>query len=857
MYQQFRRAGKPAGKRTAKRTGIRTGKRTSKRLLALALLSACCAVRIASAAISTAANDAAPIAADAAGSACVAAPFGADTLYLRGSMSTWAARPELAFHYQCNAYLLDLELLGRQDFKVADAAFSPARTIGAAPGQQTEVAHDGRPYAAVSGDGVANLSAFFAGAYTVRLSFSGAGAPLLSISERPAGAAAGTPANPVAASLLHDSRDLASKAPFGAAPAGSTLHFALAAMPGVSAATLVIEQRRLEGNQDPLDYRPLARIALQRETGKVDGEGSGNGAAAERWSGDYRFPAIGVFGYYFEVSIGGQTYVYQNNAQPVYWTREAGSNGRGVAAALPADSAAIRRFRQTIYAPDFRVPDWARDAVYYYIFPDRFRNGSAANDQQPGADPVRGDTRVFHKNWLDRPDRPATGRDFFGGDLQGVIDKLDYIAALGANTLYLTPVFEAASNHKYDTADYRNIDSNYGSNADYQRLTAEAARRGLRVIVDASFNHTGADSIYFDRYARYGGAGAFGGGRINPGSPYADWYSFTPGAGAPDQQYRGWLGVSNLPELNKASPGFRAFAYGDPDSVTELWLQRGASGWRMDVAPWVPDDFWHGWRAALKARHPDALTIAETWFDASKFLLGDSFDSTMNYVLRNAVLDYAAGIPANAVYPNIELLREAYPPQAFYALMNVLSTHDLPRALYHLGYQSADADAATVALAKQRLRLAVLFQMTFPGAPTVYYGDEVGVTGGDDPDNRAPYPWADLGGRPDQATLEEFKAMIKLRRDYPVLRHGSLAAPALLDRHVIALVRQDGAQWALTLTNNAQVAQEVEVPLPPALRAAFLTDVQSGARLPVENGKVKLSVPALYGRILVSQPVGQ
>jgi glycosidase len=283
------------------------------------------------------------------------------------------------------------------------------------------------------------------------------------------------------------------------------------------------------------------------------------------------------------------------------------------------------------------------------------------------------------------------------------------------------------------------------------------------------------------------------------------------------------------------------------------WLNRGAAGWRMDVAPWVPDDFWREWRSAIKQHRPDALTIAETWFDASKFFLGDSFDSTMNYIFRNTVLDYAAGGDAKALYENIEQMREAYPAQSFFALMNLLSSHDQARALHQFGLHSEGDPAAGIALAKQRLRLAVFFQMIFPGAPSVYYGDEVGVTGADDPYNRATYPWADRGGKPDLELLADFKRLISLRREHAVLRHGSLAAPLLLNEHVIVLARQDGKHRALTATNNATTPQTVTVQLPTGWNEAELVDALTGERLMPVQGRVMLTVPALFGTVLLGR----
>jgi glycosidase len=656
-----------------------------------------------------------------------------------------------------------------------------------------------------------------------------------------------------AAQTTHfDSRSSEFKTPFGAQPRGTEITFRIGNdVPGLKHATLVIERRRMSGNQEQLDYQPLARIEMTPEP-----RGLGTGFAAK-----YRFEDIGVYGYWFEVETDQGRYALQNNKDAVYWTREPGSMGAALTEPLPEDKTSIRRYRQTIYAADFKVPDWARDLVYYYIFPERFRNGDKSNDPRPGGgrpqDRYQNHDVEKHPTWIGKPYKPGTGdgsdavynNDFFGGDLAGIIEKLDYIKSVGANAIYMTPIFRAPSNHKYDTADYKTIDPAFGTNDDFVRLCAEAAKRGIRVIPDTSLNHVGADSPYFNRYGNYPAGGAFDNGKVNPASPYASWFKFNPNGMTTDKQYEGWVGVADLPEIDKSNPSFRAYAYGDKDSVTRLWLQRGAAGWRMDVAPWVPDDFWREWRKAVKATKPDALTISETWFDASKFFLGDMFDSTMNYIFRNAVLDYAAGKPAAQTYANLELMREAYPPQVFFALMNLLSTHDSARALHHFGYHD-DGNAKALKLAKQRLRLAVFFQMTYPGSPTIYYGDEVGLAGGDDPYNRAPYPWADEGGHPDEALLADFKRLTKLRHDLPVLRHGSLDAPLHTDEHVIVLGRHDGDSWAITATNNSEKARTVTVALP--FPAKQLNDALGGASVAVHDGEIKLTVPPLFGRVLTT-----
>ena len=762
-------------------------------------------------------------------------PLGAATLFLRGTPNNWAALDDYAFQFSCDAYYLNVKLSGRFEFKIADASWQPASTVG------------------VDGIGGGNFVHTFSGEHTLRLTWAG-NRPQLSVGDKtfadPRSAAL---TDPVALSLQFDSRAAADKAPFGAVPAGTLIDFALTAAAGVDSLTLVVEKRRLEGNQEVLAYTEVARVPMIK---------SASATSTERWTAAHRFADVAVYGYWFEARIGGRLVVVQNNSDAVFWTREKGSGGHGAVADKPAATGTVRRFRQTVFGADFKVPDWAPDAVYYYIFPDRFRNGNKANDPKPGLDRYHRHTVELHPSWLDKPYRPGSGdgsdsvfnNDFFGGDLAGIIQKLDYIKDLGANTIYMTPVFRAASNHKYDTADYKHIDPAFGSVEDFVRLTQEAARRGIRVITDTSLNHTGSDSIYFNRYGNFNSRGAFEGGKPRPESPYAGWYRFDASQQDADKQFKGWVGVTDLPELDKASPGWRDFAYGAPDSVTRLWLDRGASGWRMDVAPWVPDDFWREWRKVVKVQKPDALTVAETWFDASKYFLGDMFDSTMNYIFRNTVQDYAAGGKAAVLYRQIELMREAYPPQAFYALMNLLSSHDQARALHVFGWHDDTEDAATIALAKQRLKLAVFFQMIFPGAPSVYYGDEVGVTGGDDPYNRATYPWADLGGKPDEALLADFKKLIRMRHDHPVLRRGSIAAPLFVDDHVVVLARRLGNTWAITATNNASTPQTVSLALPEGLPPGELRDVLGGGPVAAGAQGLRFEVPALYGRVLVSGP---
>lgn len=785
---------------------------------------------------------------------CSAQPAGSLPLYLRGSMNGWTAQDDFEFLWDCDAWYLNVALQGDHEFKLADGSWSAGH--GWSTPQPGGDARQAGLTLRQDVPGAPAVYARFDGAHTLRLQPVGEQRVLQIQSQHFADPRQQPVTDPLALSLLHDSRDRRYRQPFGAVPQGSPVQWALRASPGVHSATLVLDLRRLEGNQDLIEYHELRRLPMQRSF-----EG-----AHEWFRVRHALADKAVYGYWFEVRIGGKTYVYQNNADRIHWTQEKGSGGVGQVAFAPEESRRVRRYRLTVYDPAFAVPRWAQGAVYYYLFPERFRNGNPANDPRVGKRRYQNHGIERHARWLSTPHKPGSGdgsdavfnNDFFGGDLQGIIDKLDDIRALGTTAIYMTPIFEAASNHKYDTADYHHIDPAFGTQADFERLTREAARRGMRIVLDASLNHVGADSRYFDRFGNYHqlDQGAFGGGRIQADSPYAGWFTLDASQSEPERQYKGWVGVSDLPELDKASPAWRRFAYGAPDSVTRRWLREGAGGWRMDVAPWVPDDFWREWRRAVKQTRPDAVTIAETWFDASKYFLGDTFDSTMNYVWRNAILDFAAGQDARQLAAHLEHLREAYPPQALQALMNLLSSHDQPRALHVLG-DRPEAPAAQRQQARERFRLATLVQMSLPGAPAIYYGDEVGLGGGDDPYNRAPYPWADEGGQPDLVLRDEMRRLMALRQQQPVLRQGTLFAPLLHTPHVLVLARQHGQgrarQWALMAFNNSEQAQTVSFELPAKLRPTRLSTWWGRTSPQRDSSRMTLTLPGLGGGLWGSE----
>ncbi len=783
---------------------------------------------------------------------CSDAPF-EEHLYLRGEFNSWASSSDNAMTYYCDGYYANVSLNGTYNFKIADENWSPDTSFGFATESDAVLIYqaDNSLVSDATAEGSTNnLSFDFSGDYTIKLSFDENGSnPVLRIGPQTfVNSSIAEVTNAVALSASYNSRDLTDKSPFGAVEAGNNVDFSFTAVSGIESAILVIESRELEGNQDSIEYSEVTRIAMAAID---DGD-------LQRWQGSYTFSDVQVYGYYFEFVVAGETYLLENNKLEVFETSERGAGGEAVVAFKPSDNDSIRRYRHSSYTPGFTIPDWAKDAVYYYIFPERFRNGDLSNDPDSDVDSYHGDDVEYHTNWMDTPWVPGDGsdeiysNDFFGGDLAGIIEKLDYIKSLGVNTLYINPIFEAPSNHKYDTSDYRNVDDNFGDNELFATLTAEAEARDIRVILDTSLNHTGDDSVYFDREGRFDGIGAFENEEIREDSSYYDWYAFFPEESEPDNQYAGWVGYATLPELSE-SDSWKAFAYGNEDSVMNMWLDLGSDGWRMDVAPWVSNEFWRDWRTHVKAHDPDALTIAETWFDASKHLLGDMFDSTMNYIFRDAVLSYASGDNASDIYHNFELMRENYPPEAFYGLMNLLSTHDASRALYQFGYTSDDVGDDVIAEAKQRLKLAVLFQMTFPGAPAIFYGDEVGLTGGEDPYNRAPYPWADEGGDPDTNLLSDFKELISLRNDNIILRRGSIDAPVYINENLIVLLREYNGEYALTAFNNSAESQQVTLDIDD-LSDATLQDSLSSDNVVVDSdGGMTFTVPALSGCILLTQ----
>ncbi len=608
-----------------------------------------------------------------------------------------------------------------------------------------------------------------------------------------------------------DPRDIRYKSPFGAAEAGSQVRFALRDDTYYGCELLV--QREFAGVEDICALPPA--------------EGG--------FAGEYTVPGEGELCWYaFRLTDGDGHQLWL------------GKNG------LQDAPEKLARWQLTVYEPS-PTPAWFGEGITYQIFPDRFRRVA-----MPDVSHMVG-RRWLHSDWREQPvylpdERgEITNRDFFGGSLAGITEKLDYLRSLSVTTLYLNPIFEAASNHRYDTADYRSIDPLLGSEDDFRTLCREAHKRGMRVLLDGVFNHTGSNSRYFNAESFYPELGA----AQSQDSPYYGWYSFHPWP----SQYDAWWGVRTLPAVNEERPDYREFIFGGEDSVVRHWLRCGADGWRLDVADELPGDFIEGIRTAIDAEKPGAYLLGEVWEDGSnkvaysrrrRYLLGRETHGLMNYPFRTALLDWLGGGDAAAFRDSMETIRENYPPAAFYGAMNFLGTHDTPRILTLLGAEKtpetkqARADyrlsPAELDRGVRKLRLAAMLLYTFPGSPTVYYGDEAGMQGFEDPLNRGTFPW----GQEDADLTAFFRTLGQLRTARESLRRGTLGYIYAQGGGLV--IRRDTESERTVTALNAGAS-----PLSLTLEwdAPTAMDAVTGQRFLTIGGQVHLSLPPLDGVILI------
>ena len=496
-----------------------------------------------------------------------------------------------------------------------------------------------------------------------------------------------------------------------------------------------------------------------------------------------------LFWYDFHVWSAGHFFWYGN--------AEDGLGGEGA----PVWGSA-RSFQVTVYDPAFRAPEWTRGAVFYQIFPDRFRTDAGARSRAGKRDMLAWDTPVPYRADPETGDFQAL--DFYGGSLRGIAEKLPYLESLGVTALYLNPCFEATSNHRYDTVDWKRIDPLLGDEADFSALCAEAEKRGIRILLDGVFSHAGAKNPDFLAARRSRDAKRF------------DWFLFNTW---PDD-YKCWWGFRNVPELNKNASGVREYFLSDSDSVTRRWLKAGSSGWRLDVADELPMDYLRQLRENVRAQRKDAFILGEVWEDASNkisygqmrcYCLGDTLDGVMNYPLREAALEFLTGrIPAGAFKRRMDSLYENYPAPFAQGLLNLLGSHDRARVLNVLagadGEEMPRPQRGKLRLtARQRETGKRLLQMMLwlicfmPGMPCVYYGDEAGMEGATDPYNRAPFPW----GHEDAQLQQFFAKTLKRYRASAALAGGALEIEAPDDDALCVRRTLDGKSETLLLNRTS------------------------------------------------------
>lgn len=713
--------------------------------------------------------------------------------------------------------------------------------------------------------------------------------------------------NPIdSAKLYFNSRDEKYKSPYGAVPADKKITF------------------NLQTGKDIVE----AKVILVTNSGTIKVPMSNSGAIDEntnKWTANYTFANVGMNKYYFVISNGSDVKAYGDD-DGYYGEGKVSSLGDVIPYGLNIYDKDFKtpewmknaviyqifpdRFFNGDYSNDF-AQNLARGNVYYEfttkwnLSPEdptieylKDKDGNIIKDANGNS--------VVDPNYSGFIGDGEWSNDMYGGDIKGVQAKLDYLQALGINVLYFNPISQSISNHRYDTTDYTNVDPLLGHMDDFVNLTKEAHKRNMHVILDGVFNHVSDDSIYFDRYDKYmASAKPIGAYQywsrvydlmntkgLNQQDAekqvaadlraqgitdlhYKDWFKIDNvivDQGKPTQhyQYEGWWGYDSMPVIQAINGSeYEVKSWADeiidgPDSNSRYWLRQGSNGWRLDVANEVSDETWRHFRQAVKSEG-DNVIIGEIWDDASKYLLGDMYDSVMNYRFRNAVLYFVKGTDdtgkkvTNAVdaMNQLEQMREQYPKEAFEAMMNLVDSHDTQRVISALdGYQKSvkaiAKDPSEEALAK--MKLIPLIQMTYPGAPTIYYGDEAGMPGADDPDNRRGMLW----GKGNKDLVEWYATLTNIRNNYSVLRTGDIV-PVQVDKSyeadVMSYLRNDDSNHALVVVNRkAQDIGKLSISVPTIPNGTQLTNaLNPKEKYKVSNGVVTVDVPSESGLILVGK----
>ncbi|MCL1828244.1 MAG: glycoside hydrolase family 13 protein [Oscillospiraceae bacterium] len=462
-------------------------------------------------------------------------------------------------------------------------------------------------------------------------------------------------------------------------------------------------------------------------------------------------------------------------------------------------------YQLTVYDKDLKTPDWIKGGVMYHIFVDRYaKGGRRERFVKPGT--ILRDDWGGIPSFLPDDEGIVKNNDFFGGNLEGIVDKLPHLRDMGVTCLYLSPIFEADSSHKYDTNDYLNIDPGFGDDKIFRKLCKEAAAHGMKVVLDGVFSHVGMNSRYFNKSGHYDGQGAY----QSKDSQYYRWFMFKDW---PDE-YESWWGIQLLPAIDKNDSSYREFITAE-GGVVDKWTGCGAGGWRLDVADELPDIFLDPLCEAARRKNPETLIIGEVWEDASnkiaygvrrRYLLGGQLDSVMNYPLKDAIIAYIREKNTDILADTLSDITQNYPKPVLDSLMNILGTHDTMRILTVLGgdrFPETKTEMSCYRLSeeqrsfgRQMLKIAAALQFTLPGFPCVYYGDEAGMEGGADPFNRVGYPW----GAEDAELIQWYKRLAEIRRSTPVFRDGIYRLLAAKEG-VFAFTRGEGDGAVLVAAN--------------------------------------------------------
>ncbi len=517
----------------------------------------------------------------------------------------------------------------------------------------------------------------------------------------------------------------------------------------------------------------------------------------ECWECDYKPLHKGVFWYHFElVTDCGKKII---------------SKGSCLKGFLTEEQVNFKSWQITVYDKNFDEGSFLEGGIMYQIFPDRFFCSGKKKNGVPK-------DRIIHEKWGEDPVYnygkigTKVNFDYFGGDLLGIAEKISYLASLGVTCIYLNPIFEAHSNHRYNTADYRKIDPLLGDESDFVYLCKKARENGINIILDGVFSHTGSDSVYFNKEKRYESVGAY----ESIDSRYFSWYNFKKWP----NEYDSWWGFESLPEVNELDKSYCDFICGR-DGVIEKWLKLGASGYRLDVADELPDEFIGSVKLASNKTKQNSIIIGEVWEDATnkisyskrrKYLLGGKLDSVMNYPFRKSIIDFISGVDAEFVMDSIMNIVENYPKPVLNILMNSLGTHDTERILTVICGNDkrkyfSELNLVEKEKAFKMLQIAVAMQYTLPGVPCIYYGDEAGLLGEKDPFCRRCFPWDNIS----EDIFNFYVIVGKLRKDYSCLKDGDFI-PLCCDDKVISYIRKNNTDSIMCSFNMCNHTVSIELP---------------------------------------------